>query len=201
MLLVGLTGGIGAGKTTVARMLADRGAVVVDADRLARDAVAPGTPGHARILEEFGPDVAGPDGGIDRAALAARVFDDPDLRRLLESITHPFVFEGIRRTVEEHRDRDTVVVFDAALLMETGFDEACDVVVVVTAPLEERIERVAARGTPPEEARRRATAQMDEAERVRRADRVIDNGGDVRELERQVDALWRELTSRLAAPR
>ena len=202
MLLVGLTGGIGAGKSTVARMLADRGAVVVDADRLARDAILRGTPGHARIVEEFGGDVVGPDGEIDRAALAARVFDDPERRRLLESITHPHVFEGIRRTVEEHRDRDSVVVFDAALLMGSGFDQPCEVVVVVTAALEERVERVAAsRGMPPEEAKRRATAQMGEEDRVRRADRVIDNHGSLEDLEREVGAVWAELTARLDARR
>ena len=199
MLLVGLTGGIGAGKSTVARMLADRGAVVVDADRLAREAILPGTSGYERVVETFGPDVVGPAGDIDRAVLAERVFDDEERRRVLESIVHPYVFEGIRRTIEEERDRRTVVVFDAALLVETGFDQACDVVVVVTAPVDVRIDRVvAARGMSRAEATRRVMAQAGEEERRARADRVIDNGRGLAELEREVASLWTQLASRLA---
>ena len=199
MLLVGLTGGIGAGKSTVAGMLADRGAVVVDADRLAREALLPGTSGYERVIQTFGPDVVGPGGDIDRALLAERVFEDEERRRVLESIVHPYVFEGIRRTVEEERDRGTIVVFDAALLVETGFDQACDVVVVVTAPVDVRIDRVvAARGMSREEASGRIMAQAGEGERRARADRVVDNGGDLPELKRQVASLWTELVSRLA---
>lgn len=193
MLLVGLTGGLGAGKSTVARMLADRGAVIVDADELARRAIDPGTPGHRKVLEAFGDGVLAQDGSIDRRALAAVVFDDPEARRVLESITHPEVFRMLADEVERRRDTDDVVVFDAPLIVETGFDEATDVLVVVALDPALQLERVVARGMDRAEAEARIAAQASPEERRSRADEVLRNDGDLEDLERQVDALWERL--------
>jgi len=193
MLLVGLTGGLGAGKSTVARMLADRGAVIVDADELARRAIAPDTPGHRKVLEAFGDGVLADDGSIDRRALAAVVFDDPEARRALESITHPEVFRMLADEVERRRDTDDVVVFDAPLIVETGFDEATDVLVVVALDPALQVERVVARGMDRAEAEARIAAQASPEERRSRADEVLRNDGDLEDLERQVEALWERL--------
>ncbi len=199
MLLVGLTGGLGAGKSTVARMLAERGAVVVDADELARRAVAPGTHGHHEVVQVFGDDVLARDGSIDRAALSRIVFADAEKRRALESITHPEVFRLLADEAETLRGTDQVLVFDAPLIVETGFHEACDVVVVVTAPPERQIERVARdRGMDPGEARARIAAQVPPERREAVADAVIGNDGDLRRLEAQVDELWEKLRRRAA---
>ena len=197
MLLVGLTGGIGSGKSTVAAMLAERGAVVIDADELARRAIDPGTPGFDRVVEAFGPDVLTPGGEIDRAELAARVFSDEEARRTLESIVHPEIFKLLLQRVEELRDTSSVVVFDAPLIVETGFHEACDVLVVVTASVETQIERlVASRGMTDGAARDRIAAQAPMEEKVRVADVVIVNDGNFGELREQVDRLWPELAGR-----
>ena len=193
MLLVGLTGGLGAGKSTVARMLADRGAVIVDADELARRAIAPDTPGHRKVLESFGDGVLAQDGSIDRRALAAVVFDDPEARRALESITHPEVFRMLADEVERRRDTDDVVVFDAPLIVETGFDEATDVLVVVALDPALQVERVVARGMDRAEAEARIAAQASPEERRSRADEVLRNDGDLEDLERRVEALWERL--------
>ena len=193
MLLVGLTGGLGAGKSTVARMLADRGAVIVDADELARRAIAPDTPGHRKVLEAFGDGVLAQDGSIDRRALAAVVFDDPEARRALESITHPEVFRMLADEVERRRDTDDVVVFDAPLIVETGFDETTDVLVVVALDPALQVERVVARGMDRAEAEARIAAQASPEERRSRADEVLHNDGDLEDLERQVEALWERL--------
>lgn len=190
MLLVGLTGGLGAGKSTVANMLAARGAVIVDADELARRAIEPGTPGHAKLMETFGDGVLAADGSIDRAALAEIVFADEGRRRALESITHPEVFRLLGEEVERRRGTDAVVVFDAPLIIETGFADACDLLVVVSAPAELRIARMTDRGLSEEEARARMTAQASSEEREARADVIVRNGGDLESLQRQVDALW-----------
>ncbi len=199
MLLVGLTGGIGAGKSTVGRMLAARGAVVVDADELARQAVEPGTPGHARVVERFGERVLAPDGSIDRRALAGIVFADRAARRDLEAIVHPEVARMFAEEAARHRGTDRVVVYVAPLLVETGHADAFDVLVVVSAPEEQQVERlVRDRGMTPEEVRARIAAQLPGAEKVRRADVVVDNAGSLEELERRVDALWRDLRARAA---
>lgn len=201
MLLVGLTGGLGAGKSTVARMLANRGAVVVDADELARRAVAPGTPGHRKVLEVFGEGVVDEDGSIDRRALAGVVFEDPAARRDLESITHPEVFRLLAEEVERRRETNDVVVFDAALIVETGFDESTDVLVVVALDPALQLERVVSRGMDRAEAEARIAAQASSGEREARADEVVHNDGDLADLERQVDALWERLLRREAATR
>ena len=142
MLLVGLTGGIGSGKSTVARMLEKRGAVVFDADVLAREVVEPGTPGHQAVVERFGANVLAPGGELDREALASIVFADPSARRDLEAIVHPEVRRRFAEGSEEYRDTDRVVVFSAPLLVETGMHTAFDVLLVVAAPVENQIERL-----------------------------------------------------------
>lgn len=197
MLLVGLTGGLGAGKSTVGRMLAEHGAVVVDADDLARRALAPGTRGFKQACDLFGDEVLTEDGELDRAAIAEIVFADDDKRRALESITHPEVFHLLAQEVERHQGSDDIVVFDAPLIIETGFDEACDVVVVVTAPLEAQVARAARdRGMTEAEARARIATQISPARREAAADVIIRNDGDLGSLRRQVDELWADLRAR-----
>jgi dephospho-CoA kinase len=195
MLLVGVTGGLGAGKSTVARMLAERGAVVVDADELARRALEPGTRGYKQACDLFGDEVLTPSGSLDREAIAARVFADEDKRRALESIVHPEVFRLLAETVEAYRGTSEVVVFDAPLIVETGFHEACDVVVVVTAPEEERVKRVArARSMAEDDARARIAAQIRPEQREAVADVIVPNDGDPAALESRVDELWGDLS-------
>lgn len=199
MLLVGLTGGLGTGKSTVAAMLARRGAVVVDADDLARRALEPGTVAFKQVCDLFGDGVLMPDGGLDRRAIAARVFADDARRRALESIVHPEVFRGLADTLERHRDTNSVVVFDAPLIVETGFHRQSDLVVVIDAPFDVQVARATAqRGLDPEEARARIAAQTSPDERAAVADVIIRNDGSLQDLERQVDALWEELRDRSA---
>lgn len=197
MLLVGLTGGLASGKSTVASLLARRGAIVVDADELSRRAVAPGTPGLARIVDTFGREVLDAGGSLDRAALAAVVFADREKRRVLESIVHPEVFRLLGRVVNGYRATDAVVVFDAPLIVETGFHEACDLVVVVSSPVEAQVARVVrTRGMSEDDARRRIASQAPPAERERHADIVIRNDGTLDQLEEHVESLWKELQQR-----
>lgn len=197
MLLVGLTGGIGSGKTTVANMLARRGAVVVDADELAREALQPGTRAFERVCGLFGENVVAADGTLDRAQIAQIVFADEEKRRALESVTHPEVFRLLAETVEHHRDTDDVVVFDAPLIIETGLDQAVDVLVVVTAPEEQRIERVMrGRGMTQAEATVRIAAQAEQGAREAAGGLIIDNDGGLASLEEQVDGLWPDLAAR-----
>jgi dephospho-CoA kinase len=194
MLLVGLTGGIGAGKSTVARMLEERGAKAIDADDLARRAVRSDTAVFDRIVETFGSDVVGADGELDRAALAAIVFADPDRRRELERITHPEVARMLQEALEPFRSTDDVVVYASPLIVESGMTDACDVVVVVASPAEEQLRRVGAqRGMSESDVRARMAAQASDDERAAVADVILDNGGTLVELEAQVDRLWRDL--------
>lgn len=200
MLLVGLTGGIASGKTTVARMLAGRGAVVVDADDLARRAVDPGTEGLRRVTETFGAEVIAADGSLDRARMAQVVFADPEKRVSLEAIIHPEVFRMLGEVVSAHRGTHDVVVFDAPLIFETGFDRACDLVVVVSAAPSRQIERVVRdRGMTEGEARARIEAQVPAGERESRGDVVLRNEGTLEELEAAVGGLWSELERRARA--
>jgi dephospho-CoA kinase len=199
MLLVGLTGGLGAGKSTVARMLADRGAVLVDADELARRALEPGSRAYQQVCDLFGNEVVTPSGELDRAAIAATVFSDPERRRALESIVHPEVFRMLAETVEARRGSDDIIVFDAPLIVETGFHDACDVVVVVTAPEAERVARVVRdRDMTADQARARIRAQISDQEREAVADVVIHNDGDLAQLEARIDDLWEQLRAREA---
>ncbi|MEO7995676.1 MAG: dephospho-CoA kinase [bacterium] len=190
--LLGLTGGIGSGKTTVGAMLAARGALVIDADLLAREVVAPGTPGLAAIQARWGDEMLQADGTLDRPALAAIVFHDPDERKALEAITHPaIVAESARLLAESDAE---IGVHMAALLLESGASGRCDAIWVVTAPEELRIDRVMARdGAQEAQIRERMEAQMAESDRRKWADRVIWTDVDKDELEFIIDAAWTEL--------
>jgi dephospho-CoA kinase len=197
VLLVGLTGGIGSGKSTVARLLDRRGAVVIDADQLAREAIAAGTDGFELVVAAFGRDVVRPDGELDRPALAAQIFADPGRKAALEAIVHPRVARLFADRVEPYRDTDRIVVYVTPLLVEVGLAPAFDVVVVVTASPHLRVSRVASeRGLDPEDVRRRIAAQATDAQRAEVADIFLDNDGTLGELEAQVDRLWAELTAR-----
>jgi dephospho-CoA kinase len=197
VLLVGLTGGIGSGKSTVAAMLAEHGAVIVDADVLAREVIEPGTPGFDRVVERFGPDVVTPDGSLDRVALASKVFADERARLDLEGIVHPEVFRRLAETAAEHRDTDAVVVFDAPLIVEAGHASAFDVMILVTAPTEERIRRVLASrpDMTEEKVRERIAAQLSDGEKAAVSQHVIENAGTLQDLQAAVDAVWGELTA------
>jgi dephospho-CoA kinase len=195
VLRVGLTGGAGAGKSTVAARLRELGAVVIDADALAREVLQPGSDGLREVAAAFGRTVLRPDGSLDRGALAAVVFADPERRRELEAITHPRI---AARTSELLADApaDAVVVHDVPLLVEKAMAPAYDLVVVVDAPVERRVQRLVGRGLSEADARARIAAQATEAERRAVADVWLDNDGDVAALAAAVDALWQE---RLAA--
>ena len=196
MLLVGLTGGIGSGKSTVARLLDRHGAVVIDADQLAREAIATGTEGYDRVVERFGREFVGPGGELDRRALASLVFADPERRAALEAIVHPEVARRFAERLEPFRGTDRVVVYVTPLLAELGLAPAFDVVVVVTASPRLRVSRVASeRDLSPEDVRRRIAAQATDEQRAEVADVLLDNDGTLGDLERQVDRLWRELVA------
>jgi len=197
MLLVALTGGVGAGKSTVADILAGHGAVVLDADDLARRAVEPGTPGLAKLVDEFGPGILDASGALDRAEMARRAFADPGVRRRLEGVVHPEVARLFAEEVEARRSTDDVLVYSVPLLVERQLAGAFDIVVTVSAPLEDRVARLAASGRMTEEdARARAAAQVSDAEREAVADRVVANSGDLDELRAETDLLWDELRAR-----
>lgn len=201
MLRVGLTGGIGSGKSTVARMLAARGAVVLDSDVLAREAIEPGTSGFDAVVARFGDGVLGSDGSLDREALASIVFADDVARADLEAIVHPVVRRAIAETVAAHAGTDDVVVVDSPLLIETGAHEGFPVVVVVTASVHARVARLVERGMAEEDVRHRMAAQMPLEEKVAYADVVLDNEDTVAGLEERVDQLWSDLRSRaLSSP-
>ncbi|MFT7709543.1 dephospho-CoA kinase [Clavibacter tessellarius] len=197
MRVIGLTGGIAAGKTVVADRLAELGAVRIDADRLAREVVEPGTPALAEIARRFGPGVIGADGALDRPALGAIVFQDPDARRDLEAITHPAVraLSAQRMAEAGEADPDAVVVYDIPLLVESGRTDEFERIVVVHAPREERIRRlVELRGMAAEEAERRIALQASDEERLRVADDVIDSGVSLASTLEQTDRLWANLS-------
>ncbi len=195
MLLVALTGGIGSGKSTVARMLAERGALILDADAIAREVVEPGRPALARIVERFGDGVLDAAGRLDRAALGRLVFSDPAARRDLEAITHPAIGEEMAARMAS-APPDAVVVFDIPLLAESerASERGYQAIVVVEAPTEVRLERLEGRGLARDDAAARMAAQAGDAERRAIATHVVDNSGDERALARRVDELWTTLT-------
>ena len=197
MLRVGLTGGIGSGKSTVARALARRGAVVIDADAIAREVVEPGRPGLAKVVERFGPEVLDASGRLDRPKLAALVFDDAAARSDLNAIVHPLVAAETARRIAA-APPDAVVVIDVPLLVEAA-RSGYDVVVIVEAPEPVRLERLVGRGMDPDDARKRMGAQASDADRRKVADVIVDNSGSEDDLERQLDALWGQLTASLRA--
>jgi dephospho-CoA kinase len=196
MLMVGLTGGIGSGKSAVAARLAAHGAVVIDADRLAREVVAAGTDGLADVVATFGPDVLASDGGLDRPALARRVFGDDAARRRLEAIVHPRVRARTAELVAA-APPDAIVVNDVPLLVEAGLAAAYEVVVVVLADEATRVARlVRERGMAEEEAYARIRAQATDEQRRAVADMVITNEGSLDDLAERVEQVWAELVAR-----
>jgi dephospho-CoA kinase len=191
--VIGLTGGIGSGKSTVAAMLAELGADVLDTDKVGHDVYRPGTDGFRQVTEAFGPDVVAPDGTVDRRALGARVFGDPDALRRLNAIVHPLIGLAVRDWLLEAqaRPRTTPIVVEAAVLMEAGWQFFDEVWVVLVDP-ETAVARVAAsRGMTPDEVRQRLAVQMSNAERARRATRVIENDGTLEDLRARVEDAWR----------
>lgn len=196
MMNIGLTGGIATGKSTVAKLLTDKGALLIDLDRIAREVVAPGQPALDQIARHFGQAVVQPDGTLDRKRLGQIVFSDPDKRKQLEAITHPAIRATMRERMRENArlypDRLTIV--DVPLLYESGLASEFDRVVVVYVPREEQLKRLMARDKlPQEEAMKRLNAQMDIEEKRALADYVIDNGGSLDATAQQADRLWREL--------
>jgi dephospho-CoA kinase len=191
VLRIGLTGGIGSGKSTVSALLAARGAVIVDADRIAREVVEPGTPGLARIVEAFGEPVRAADGSLDRAALAAVVFADPEARRQLDGIVHPLV-RARAAELAAAAPPGAVVVNDVPLLVETGQASSYDLVLVVEADPATRVSRLVQRGLTAEDARSRMAVQASDEQRRAVADVVLDNSGTAEQLVEQVDRFWAE---------
>ena len=195
-----MTGGIGAGKSEVSRRLAAQGAVVIDADVIAREVVEPGTAGLGEVVEAFGPGVLRPDGALDRPRLGDIVFADPELRSRLNAIVHPRVASRMAE-LERAAGPGAIVVHDVPLIAENGRAGAYDVVVVVDAPPKMQAERlVRQRGMTPEQAGARMAAQASREQRLAIADIVIDNSGSLAELDRQVGDLWAELRRRAAEP-
>ncbi|HWJ85449.1 MAG TPA: dephospho-CoA kinase [Cellulomonas sp.] len=197
MQRIGLTGGIAAGKSVAAARLAELGAVVIDSDALAREAVEPGTPGLEAVVEAFGPGVVAPDGTLDRAALGSLVFADDEARARLNAIVHPIVrrLSAEREAAAATADHGAIVVHDIPLLVETGQADAFHVLVVVDAPAVLRVERlVVGRGLSRTEAEARIAAQASDAERLAAADVVLDGTGSEEQLRAQVDALWSRLS-------
>jgi dephospho-CoA kinase len=194
MLKVGLTGGIGAGKSEVSRLLVEHGAVLIDADRIAREVVAPGTPGLAAVVDAFGEEVLAPDGSLDRPKLGSIVFADPEKLASLNAIVHPLV--GARsRELEGAASEDAVVVHDVPLLAENGL------VIVVDAGPETQLDRlVRLRGMTEEDARARMAVQATRDKRLEIADVVIDNDVPLEELERRVQDVWTDLVRRAHQP-
>jgi dephospho-CoA kinase len=193
---VGLTGGIASGKSTVSAILAELGAVVIDADALARDVVARGTPGLAAVVAEFGPALLTPDGDLDRPAMGALVFGDPDARRRLEAVIHPLVHERSAQ-LEAEAAADAVVVHDIPLLAEVGRAGSFDAVIVVDAPPELQVSRmVQERGWTRDDAESRIAAQATREDRLAIATHVVDNTGSLEALRDQVERVYAELAGR-----
>ena len=195
MRRVGLTGGIGSGKSTVSAMFADLGAFVIDADAVAREVVEPGSDGLRALVEEFGPHILSSDGALDRAALADLVFSDPGARERLNAITHPRIAARTAELMAELPE-DAVMIHDVPLLAELGLQSAYDLVVVVDAPDDVRIQRLVARGLSEADARARIAAQASRAQRLAIADVVIDNSGDLTSLRAQVLKAWLMIAGR-----
>jgi dephospho-CoA kinase len=192
VLLLGLTGGIGSGKSTVAALLADRGAVVIDADQIARAVVEPGGPAYQPMIDRFGPEIVQPDGTLDRPAIAARVFNDRDALADLNKITHPAIREAMGQKVMEQATTDRVVILDVPLLAETTKASwGLAGVIVVDTPEETAVTRlVDQRGLTEQDARARINSQMTRAERRKLGDIVVDNAGARSHLEKEVARVW-----------
>ncbi|SQD97645.1 Dephospho-CoA kinase [Parafrankia sp. Ea1.12] len=195
VLIVGLTGGIGSGKSAVSELLVEHGAHLVDADRIAREVVAPGTPGLAAVAEAFGPSVLLADGALDREALGRVVFADEASRRRLESITHPLIRAEMAARIAS-ASPDAVVIHDIPLLVEGGPRPGYDAIVVVETPRELRLERLARRGLARDQAEARMAAQATDEQRRAVADILVDNSGSLDDLRKRVGEVWGELLHR-----
>ena len=190
MILLGLTGGIGSGKSTVSSLLKEKGAVIIDADAITRELQAPGAPLLGVLSERFGDGIIAADGSLDRAALAAIAFGDEEALKDLNKIVHPAVAGEMKRRLDEQRETDNVVVLDIPLLAENPRKDLCGVV-VVDVPVDIAVERlVAFRGMDEPDARARISKQASRETRLAIADRVVDNSGDMDSLREQVDRTW-----------
>ena len=189
MLLIGLTGGIGSGKSTVAAMLRDQGIRVVDADQIAREVVEPGQPALAELVEVFGQDILNDDGSLNRQELANRAFATEEATNALNTITHPRIEQETQRQVDlAAAEKENFLVYDMPLLVERGLHEEMDMVIVVHTDIEERVRRlVEHRGLDEDDVRRRMSHQVDDVTRLASADVLIDNNGSVDHLRKQVD--------------
>ena len=197
MRLVGLTGGIGSGKSTVSDQLKENGAVIIDADTIVRELQRPGEPVFSAMVERWGTDVVADDGTLDRAAVAAIVFDNTEELKALEAIVHPVLRTEIKRRIAEQRPTGNVVVLDMALLTEKANPyDVTEIVVVDLAPETAADRLVRFRGFSADDAAKRIAAQTSREERLALATHVIDNNGNLEELKEQVDALWQKLTQR-----
>lgn len=202
VFLIGLTGGIAAGKSTVSRRFAELGAIVLNADEIARDAVAPGTPALSQIVARFGSEILQPDGALDRARLGSIVFGKPELLQDLNAIVHPAVFQHTKQRLEqiELATPNAIVVYDVPLLIEANVTHDWDMVVVVMADAGTRQQRLMSqRGMSVEEAAGRIAAQASDEERLRVADRIIDSSGLLEHTLEQTDVLWGEILGRALA--
>ena len=201
MRVIGLTGGIASGKSVVSQLLAERGAVIIDADKLGHESYRPGTETFEALVREFGPDIAGPDGEIDRRALGAKVFADPEARRKLNEIVWPAIKRLARERIVPLRGQGVpVVVLEAAVLIEAEwFDLVDDVWLVVTSPEAARRRMMERNGLSAEEADKRIAAQLTNEQRRPRAQVVIENNGSLEDLQRAVDTEWARLQEKVAA--
>lgn len=203
--VIGLTGGIASGKTTVSARLEELGAQIIDADRIGHEIIAPGGPAYDPVLEAFGRDILAPDGTVDRRKLGALAFADPERLKRLNGISHPIMARRMGEQIAAARarrpaERPPLIVLDAAILLEAGWDRLCDAVWAVEAPPEAALARLIARnGLSEEQARRRLDSQWSNAERAKRAQRVISNSGTIDALKDQVTTLWREAVQGAAA--
>jgi dephospho-CoA kinase len=200
VIVVGLTGGIASGKSTVAQLLEAKGAVVIDADRISREILAMGRPAYEKVVERFGSLILAGDGSIDRTRLGEIVFADAEARQDLEALTHPEILEEVRQRIAE-AEQDRVVILDAPLIVEAigrrGRVLDLDALVVVAAAVEDQLERLAkGRDMPPEDARARMAAQAPVEHKLAAADYVIDNRGTLADLRKSVDLLWKDLQAR-----
>lgn len=199
MLLVGLTGGIGSGKTTFASLLSEYGAHVIDADALGRDALRPGRPAWHSVIDQFGDEIlAAGSMEIDRKHLARIVFADKGKLAALNAIVHPIIVGGIAEALERFRETKEIVVLDAALIVELGLDDGLDVLVVVTAPEKLRAQRLVDRGMNVEDAVARMASQAPPQRLLERADIVVNNSGDLAELTEEARRVYRELEARVS---
>ena len=192
MIVIGLTGGIGSGKSEVSRMLKEFGAEIIDADRVGHEAYLPNTETYGKVVAEFGDDILQTDGAIDRKKLGARIFAEPEARERLNAIVHPRMYAMVEERIQRLREQSaTAVVLDAAILIEAGWDSLVDEVWVVAAPEEMVVQRIGQRnGLPAEQVRQRIRAQITSEERARHAAVVIDNNEGLDELSAQVQEVW-----------